>query len=300
VLALAGVLKKRLVDAFDRSLDFLGKYGIGAAARRKFRRIYLTNLVAAHKYLKLVGFNIAGLPRLLFEEVYISLKVSSHGRRFDTLADASESRISVSFTDAVQRFDRLVILGPPGSGKTTTLSYLALVFASDIHKNPTLLRSVGVRFPIYIPLRRLSPGSKLILEDLVDPNSQILPEEVLRELPERYFHDRLEKGECILLFDGLDEVTDEGTHQQVAQRINTFVERYPKNRFVVTCRIAGWRNLLPAFTVVEADELSREEIHRFIRGWHKAVIGLQERNRIEQEFSDPTIRGLKWQMCSHK
>jgi predicted NACHT family NTPase len=57
--------------------------------------------------------------------------------------------------------------------------------------------------------------------------------------------------------------------------------------------VAGWRSLLPGFTVLEADDLSREEIHRFIRGWHSAVIGLQEINRIEQDYPDQENRIAK-------
>jgi hypothetical protein len=290
LLALGAAVKKHIEKIASDLMDALGNYGLRAAARRKFSRVYLQNLVSNHKYLKLIGFNVAGLPRPLLEEVYISLRVSSHGVKFSQ--DGVDAK-SISFTDAVRRFDRLVILGPPGAGKTTTLSYIALRFASD-----SGLRTFGIPkrlLPIYIPLRRLSGDALTILGDLLDPKTQILPEEVIREYPSGYFEQKLERGECIILLDGLDEVTDEGVHRAIADRVNNFVERYPANRFVVTCRIAGWRNLLPTFAVLQADDLSREEVHRFIRGWHIAVIGLQERNRIEQEFTDADQRDKHWQ-----
>jgi NACHT domain len=290
LFALGAAVKKHIEKSASDLMDALGSYGVRAAARRKFSRIYLQNLISNHKYLKLIGFNVAGLPRPLLEDVYISLRVSSHGVKFSQSGGDTKS---ISFADAVRRFDRLVVLGPPGAGKTTTLSYIALRFAAG-----NGLRSFGIPkrlLPIYLPLRRLSGEALTILGDLVDPKAQILPEEVIGEYPSGYFEQKLERGECIILLDGLDEVTDENLHRAIADRVNNFVERYPANRFVVTCRIAGWRNLLPTFTVLEADDLSREEIHRFIRGWHTAIIGLQERNRLEQEFIDTDQRDKHWQ-----
>jgi len=57
----------------------------------------------------------------------------------------------------------------------------------------------------------------------------------------------------------------------------------------VTCRVAGWRNLLPDFAVLEAEDLSRDEFIALYgvahgRNW------LQERNRMEQERSVGEIR----------
>jgi hypothetical protein len=287
--ALGAAVKKELERLTSRAIDWLGGYGIRAAATRKFRRIYLDHLVSSHRYLRLVGFNVAGLPRPLLEEVYISLRVNSYGTKLGD-RDATKGG-TVSFVDGVRRFDRLVILGAPGSGKTTTLGYIVLRFAQH-RGSPFFERSL---LPIYIPLRRLSPTTATILADLLDAKTQILPEEVLQAYPRNFFEQKLSKGECIVLFDGLDEVTNEGVHRHVAERINAFVDRYNKNRVVVTCRVAGWRNLLPAFTVLEADDLSYDEVHRFVHGWHTAIISLQERNRIEQEYSEQETRRLRWQ-----
>src|ERR1700757_277503 len=110
-----------------------------------------------------------------------------------------------------------------------------------------------------------------------DTQTQILPKEVIAECPKNYFEGHLKAGRCFVLFDGLDEVANSEAHRKAADKITNFVAAYPKNRFVVTCRVAGWLNLLPDFRVLQADDLSREEVHRFIRGWHTAIINLQER-----------------------
>lgn len=285
--ALGAAVKKEIERTVSRAVDALGAYGLRAAANRKFRRLYLEHLVSTHRFLRLVGFNVAGLPRPLLEEVYISLRVNSYGTKLER--DFAKGG-TISFVDAVKRFDRLVILGAPGARKTTTLSYILLRLAQ--HNGSPFFGQT--RLPIYIPLRRLSVGARTIVADLTDPKAQVLPDEILSSYPANFFEQRLEKGDCVVLLDGLDEVTDESAHMQVAERINAFVDRYPRNRYIVTCRIAGWRNLLPAFSVLEADELSYDEINRFVRGWHTAIINLQERNRIQQEYTDRDTQAQRW------
>jgi len=288
ITALLAALRKHFDKGALWVLDILGRYGTWSLARRRFERIYREYMISNHKYLRLIGFNVSGIPRPLLEDVYISLKVSSYSMQFGVQPTKASEADSVSFAEAVRKFPRLVILGAPGAGKTTTLSFILLQFAKGNGQ-----RSFGIRerlYPIYIPLRRLSVEDSTIVNDLLDPRTQILSQEIISEYPKTYFEHKLDRGECVVLFDGLDEVTSESVHQSVAKRINDFVSRYHKNRFIVTCRVAGWRNLLPDFAVLEAEDLSRDEIHRFIRGWHTAVIGLQERNRMEQERSVGEIR----------
>ena len=287
--ALGAAVKKELERLISRLVDALGGYGLRAAAKKRFQRVYINHLISSHRYLRLVGFNVAGLPRPSLEEVYISLRVNSIGTEIAN-TDVGIGG-GISFIDAVRRFDKLVILGAPGAGKTTTLSYIILQFAQR-RGTPLFDRPL---LPIYIPLRRLSSTTGAILSDLLDPKTQILPDEILQIYPSGFFEQKLLKGECIVLLDGLDEVTNETIHFNVADRINAFVNRYNNTRIIVTCRVAGWRNLLPAFTILEADDLSYDEVHRFVRGWHMAIISLQERNRIEQEYPELETRRLRWQ-----
>ena len=312
IAALLAATKKQLETLWAKLLEVLGKYGVYKLAARRFRDIYREYLITGHKYLKLVGFNVAGLPRPLLEDVFISLRVGSYGSlntdRSDPDALVNQSALgsrsteqssqTVSFIDAVRRFRYLVILGAPGAGKTTALSYILLQFANGTAH--LTFRIAEPLLPLYIPLRRLTEKSRSIIADMLDPETQILPDDVLRECPKDFYENSLAKGSCIVLLDGLDEVKNEESHRAVSEKINALVARYPNNRYVVTCRVAGWRGLLPQFSVLEADELNREEIHRFIRGWHNAVITLQERNRIEQDHADPTIRAGKWSAISSK
>jgi predicted NACHT family NTPase len=106
---------------FDRLLGFIG------LRFRQFERKYLKWVAEEHRYLKLVGIRreiVSDRPEL--EEIYVSLKVAprlTKEGRFIT-------GYPISLSEALKKNQCLVILGIPGSGKTTMLNYLALNFAN--------------------------------------------------------------------------------------------------------------------------------------------------------------------------
>jgi predicted NACHT family NTPase len=193
----------------------------------------------------------------------------------------------------------LVILGGPGAGKTTTLSYALLMFAQERAKMKFDMDDHLL--PVFILLRRLSTSNNSILEDLLSQDSQILSKDLLKECPKDYFEKKLKKGQCLLLLDGMDEVTDEAAHRRVAEKINSLAANYPDNHIVVTCRIAGWQNLLSAtFRILETQDFSRNEIHSFIRGWQKAIITQSEKAKLEFDIPDKKRFEEKWKEHKEK
>jgi hypothetical protein len=298
VLALAsiliGVLRDNIKTSFNKLLDVMGKYVGGRLAERRFLKRYLENLIFNHKYLKLIGFNTAGISRPLLEAVFVSLRIASSGNYESSNSPGSESFHTISFSSAFKRYRCMAILGGPGAGKTTTLSYTLLAFAKGTAKEQLGIGESLV--PIYIPLRRLTNSNRSIVEEVTDKDTQILSAEILKEYPANYFERKLKKGECLLLLDGLDEVIDEKTHRQIAERINGLVAAYPGNRFLVTCRVAGWKDLLSGdFTVFSAQEFDREEIQRFVLGWHKAVITQSEYSKLQVEIPDKKKFDEAWE-----
>jgi hypothetical protein len=286
------VSKKKIETGINWILDKLGQYGSGKLADRRFTRLYTDVISSQHKYLKLIGSVTPGMSRPLLEEVFVSLRIAGFNQEQSDLYENSESlkkvtdqQSTVSFADAISQYKKMVILGGPGAGKTTTLSHSLLVFLQNKGKE-----KFGIEkslLPIFIPLRRLSGKGKSILEDLISKESQILPTDLLDACPVKYFEKRLKKGGCIILLDGLDEVVDEKTHREVAGSINTLVSTYPENYFIVTCRIAGWQSLLSGdFKVLQSQDFSRDEIQHFVLGWHRAVITQAKHTQFELENKD--------------
>ena len=112
--------------------------------------------------------------------------------------------------------------------------------------------------------------------------------------PKGFFERKLKKGKCIVLLDGLDEVANKKTHDKVIDKIKQLVNEYPDNRYLVTCRIAGWDNSLPTFEVLEAKDFTRSEIQRFVYGWYKAVITKKHRDEYEFNELDDDVKHSGW------
>jgi hypothetical protein len=74
--------------------------------------------------------------------------------------------------------------------------------------------------------------------------------------------------------DGLDEVMDDAQKKIVAEKMAQLLGGYPGNRFIITCRTAGWDpNLLPGgLPVLKIRDLDPKQVAQFIHDWYRAVL----------------------------
>lgn len=231
----------------------------GGAGR--FREKYIPALAEEHRYLKLVGIHgKEGLPPPLLREVYVSLRMGGTGAS-DPLAPP------LSIAEALTNHRHLLILGEPGAGKSTLLDYLTLVFADEIEA-PALHRHEKC-LPIFLPLRNCVADDRPLHELMAEP--ALLP---LDETPpEDFLKAELDRGRCLVLLDGLDEVVDERQRKLAADKINDLLRTYPNNRYLVTCRTAGWQEglLTGDLARLYVRDFDDGDIDRFVHAWYRAV-----------------------------
>jgi len=201
--------------------------------------------------------------------------------RFEGLRlDAAEGRPGevVELAQAVDRHDRLVVLGDPGSGKTTLLRYLALKHAQALWDGRAEAGDgLGpARFPILIRIADYAENG--VWKER--PLSDFLAEHcAMHECPSAGLADLLQGeltgGHCLVLLDGLDEIVDADDRRGVVGRIEDFVRRHDDrpNRFVVTSRSAGYRSapLGAPFARYTVQEMDEAQIRRFLERWCAAV-----------------------------
>ena len=269
---------------------------------------YLDNLINTHQHLRLQAIRTDQPLSVKLEKVYVSLTaVDKRGGPSGVgaglapaqrgqpqggqpqglpLRDEPGGYYELSIPAALNRYQRLVIIGDPGSGKTTLLAYLALTYARTKHYDEDLvekrlkLNEAG-RLPILLPLRDFGRHLKDAHPDPGKDGPALLLN-YLREhyanqdirLPEDFFAAPLEKGEAVVLLDGMDEVASAELRGRVARLIEKFAVRYPENRFVVTSREVGYEGAArvgAGFGLAKVREFTPVEVRQFIRDWTKVV-----------------------------
>jgi energy-coupling factor transporter ATP-binding protein EcfA2 len=199
-----------------------------------------------------------------------------------------------------QEMRPLVVLGPPGSGKSTLLKHVALALARGRAKD---LRG---RVPILLTIR---DHAAAIGEDgtlpLVDVVTGSLPAK-LRPVYS-WLERQLDRGRCIVMLDGLDEVPD-SLRPAVADWVARQIAALQGSGFLLTSRPYGYQSTpLASADVVQVRPFTGQQIEDFLRRWYQATeirrTGRQDdgvlaeaRNRaddlVERLANAPNLRDL--------
>jgi predicted NACHT family NTPase len=98
--------------------------------------------------------------------------------------------------------------------------------------------------------------------------------------------EQMRQGQCLMLLDGLDEVFDQDSRRRIVERINQFVEVYSANKFVVTSRIAGYRDvkLSERFAEFTIEDMGSEQVERFLHRWCRTIEQAQQPDASEEQW----------------
>ncbi len=244
----------------------------------QIRRIIRLPLIDIYLELGLVPFKRIG------ESHPENGRATKDSTELEPLGTALQQTFS-GVSDLLGETPRLVIVGKPGSGKTTTLKYIALMLAMG----GSGANRLGLDVPFIPLLVRLADYARACK----DTPSMALETFLINYIEEYYpgkphqgefLQLALEKGGCLILLDGLDEVGDIGDNLlevnnlriQVQKEVQRFADRRcsgsAANRIVVTSRLEGYRSgTLPDFVEMELTDLrDRAEVESFLMHWFAA------------------------------
>jgi predicted NACHT family NTPase len=205
-----------------------------------------------------------------------------------------EIRLTNAFRQCEARGRRgMVVLGDPGSGKTT---HMKLLLLWCLRNGPETLGLPAEMLPVFLPLRELKnldQGLDAFIQDqLASPHLKT---------PEGFGERLLDRGNLLFLLDGLDEVADLSRREQVAGWVMKALRAYPTCRFVLTCRFAGYSptvRLSEDFLEMHVRPLTSDQVEGFVHNWYRIVeTGLakdpEQAEGIAAEKADSLVARLR-------
>lgn len=194
---------------------------------------YLENAYNKYNKMKTLLYNDA--PRDFYSfyvcnDVSQKIYIKKNRYQTKTLRNATVETLS-----ACSNF--ILISGTGGLGKSMMMRHLLLNAIDNFEESR--------KIPIFIPLKDYSDSYSCLLEYIYEKFESLGGIDCIDD-----FSDLLEDGDCLLLFDGLDEIKSD-YRKKFELDIEHFADRYTNNMFIISSRPAGSFISLHRFTVLE-------------------------------------------------
>ena len=208
--------------------------------------------------------------------------------RFKRIYFEQPIRSVLEIINEKQTYKYIVILGDPGSGKSTLLQYLALNWAESPLNN-----LISQPIPLLIELRTyMRRWDEKKCNNFLEFFHQCSG--ALHHLNQHQLHTQLKAGNALVMFDGLDEIFNNGKREDIITDIHRFTKKYPNIQVIVTSRVIGYKpqRLRDAqFKHFMLQDLEAEQIEDFIYRWHELTFNdevdkIRKKERLQRAIDN--------------
>ena len=268
---------------------------LGSAHPRAAEREYVNRLALAYNTVSFAAFErsdvFTGGVSLL--DVYVPLSIDelklvrqpapkdkSRGRQDTEMVVTVSERVSL---DAILQ-GNVVLSGTPGAGKSALLRWLAVTSVERGGRIPILIE-LG-RLPDEISSGRVSPSWPAVLPEM------LARQQAFAGIPQTFFADALASRDCLLLFDGLDEVASAQARLRISESLVELSRVYPNHRVILTTRpgpLAETETVLRTrFRVCQVKPFTSENVQAYFERWYSRDANLtagQSKTEAQALFS---------------
>ncbi|MFD9280855.1 NACHT domain-containing protein [Streptomyces mirabilis] len=234
--------------------------------------------------------------RVPFENLYVPSNLAFGNKN-------SNREESTNVRELLRQVNRLVVLGDPGGGKTTLALKLTIDVARGLGTGSTL------QAPLRIVLREYAAHYKSNQESIVEYLEKQCKADYATPAPEGAIEYLLLNGRAVVIFDGLDELTDTSLRVAIVDAVEAFTHSYPTAPILVTSRRVGYE-MAPLdeslFTVSNLAPFNQAQQRQYVSKWFAHVRAAGDERRMAERFlaesshaedltSNPLMLGL---MCA--
>ncbi len=198
-------------------------------------RNYLRSVRDWHGYIRFLGLpHLRENPDVVIDRLFVEPRLAGGSISGDQ--DPARWPETADLLSTIAQQHRLVLLGDPGSGKSTLVSWVCWQLAQP--RPGRWVERLGPLVPLPMTLRELSIGPALDWDGLL---AAFLAHPLAQPLRDRaMLADLLQRGQAMILLDGLDEIADLASRRALRRAVQAGMAQYPGCRWVLTSRIVGY------------------------------------------------------------